>query len=570
MIKKLTRLVAVFISVSFSALTAQTIQISGVVRNAVTNLPVAGVLVKLPRYDSIPGHPKVPGLDTLTAITNAQGAFTIKNGVPVLLLNSRHGTLPNGASILGNRVVLGIETPQQVSLQLMSLSGKVLYSFEKKFESGKQVIPLPNIGSGLTIYKLKVGKNSYTLKSVGSGIMDRQIAFGEAVVIGSEDPIAQHKVAATVVTRGTLYAAHSNYIANTSFIDSLIKSNIEIKLMPTDIPPEFPKPDLKPPVTTKPVKVFILLGQSNMIGYGQIDPDTLHGTLSNYVRKQKKYPYTLDDAGNWAVRNDVWAVNLLAGVRQGRLTVGFGNGTSRIGVEYQFGQVMGYSLDEEVLIIKASMGNRSISWDILPPGSQRFDYNGRTYAGYGDSTPSWPIGASQRVIDSLKVQWYAGLQYDEFIRSVKGVLSNLPKYFPEYKNQGYEVSGFVWWQGDKDASGEPQASRYEFNLVNLIHALRKEFQAPAAKVVVGTYVKGGWNQSVTNLEVVNGQLAVSGERGKYPEFVGNVMTVDGRDFYRDKSISPSGQDYHENWNAETYILLGDAMGKAMASLLKKP
>ena len=143
------------------------------------------------------------------------------------------------------------------------------------------------------------------------------------------------------------------------------------------------------------------------------------------------------------------------------------------------------------------------------------------------------------------------------------------EYFPEYKNQGYEIAGFVWWQGDKDAGGEPHASRYEFNLVNLIHALRQEFNAPAAKFVAGTYIKNGWNLGSSSLAVVNGQLAVSGERGKYPEFVGNVLTVEGRDFYRDKSISPSTQDYHENWNAETYILLGDAMGKAMANLLKK-
>jgi len=33
-----------------------------------------------------------------------------------------------------------------------------------------------------------------------------------------------------------------------------------------------------------------------------------------------------------------------------------------------------------------------------------------------------------------------------------------------YKDQGYEVAGFVWWQGHKDQNAG-HASRYEFNLV---------------------------------------------------------------------------------------------------------
>ena len=567
MFQKSSRIAAVLIFVSFSVLTAQTIRISGVVRNAVTNQALPGVVVKLPSYDSVPGRLKHLGLDTLRAVTDARGVFTFTNSTPVLQEAFRSAVFQNTPLVSGNRLLLCLQTPEQVSLRMMSLCGKVLYSFKGQLQPGAQAIPLPDKGSGVLLYQLKIGNRDHTLACVKAGSGGTRLMHRNTVIAGLGQVSA--RAVAAEAARGTLYAAHPDYLATTSFIDNLIVSNVEIKLLPTSIPAVFPGPDSRPPVTTTPLKVFILLGQSNMIGYGQIDPDTLHGTLSYYVRKQNKYPWTVDSTGKWAVRNDVWATNLLAGVRNGRLTVGFGNGTTRIGVEYQFGQVMGYYYDEEVLVIKSSMGNRSLSWDILPPGSQRFDYNGRTYAGYGDSTPSWPIGASQHVIDSLKVNWYAGLQYDAFVKSVHTVLDNIPKYFTDYQNQGYEVTGFVWWQGDKDAGGEPQASRYEFNLVNLIKALRQEFNAPNAKFVAGTYVKNGWNLTNTALEVVNGQLAVSGERGKYPDFAGNVMTVEGRDYYRDQSISPKNQDYHENWNAETYMLLGDAMGKAMACLLRK-
>ena len=37
-----------------------------------------------------------------------------------------------------------------------------------------------------------------------------------------------------------------------------------------NIPAQLPDPDTKPPVINKPVKVYILAGQSNMVGIGQV------------------------------------------------------------------------------------------------------------------------------------------------------------------------------------------------------------------------------------------------------------------------------------------------------------
>ena len=73
--------------------------------------------------------------------------------------------------------------------------------------------------------------------------------------------------------------------------------------------------------------------------------------------------------------------------------------------------------------------------------------------------------------------------------------------------------------------------------------------------------------SGNTLTVANAQLAVSGGKGKYPEFTDNVTTVDTRDFWREANISPREQGFHYNQNAETYMLVGESLGKAMTKLL---
>jgi len=42
-----------------------------------------------------------------------------------------------------------------------------------------------------------------------------------------------------------------------------------------------------------------------------------------------------------------------------------------------------------------------------------------------------------------------------------------------------------------------------------------------------------------------------------------------RDFWRSAEESPGNQGYHCNRNAETYMLVGDALGRGMIKLLEK-
>ncbi|MFW6169436.1 MAG: sialate O-acetylesterase [Planctomycetota bacterium] len=326
-----------------------------------------------------------------------------------------------------------------------------------------------------------------------------------------------------------------------------------------EIPDQLADPDGKPADQSKPVQVFILMGQSNMLGFGRVGPEDQQGTLMYLTKTKGKYPHLIDDEGNWTARNDVHYVQTTVGNRQHPLTVK----GRHIGVELQLGHIMGYIHDEPVLILKACIGNRSLGWDLLPPGSKQFQYQGRTYAGYQETPSSWVEGEPKK-----EVNWYAGKQYDTDTTNAKEVLKNLSKYYPDYQGQGYEVAGFVWWQGHKDQN-PAHASRYEQNLVRLIKTLRKEFEAPEAKFVLATIAFGGWDLKGPGLTIANAQLAVSGDKGKYPEFAHNVKTVEARDYWREKDVSPTGAGYHYNHNAETYMEVGNALGWAMAELLKE-
>ena len=254
-----------------------------------------------------------------------------------------------------------------------------------------------------------------------------------------------------------------------------------------ETPAQLARPDGKPANLTKPVKVFILMGQSNMVGMGDLNPADKPGTLTTLTKTEKRYPFLLDDAGQWTVRQDVYYYD--ARVKKGSPLSATSNNGNSIGPEVGFGYVMGQILDEPVLILKSCIGNRSLGWDLLPPGSERFEAGvterggqivTKVFAGYKDSPDSWVKGTEPQPI-----AWYAGKQYDDDMSNAKAALADLVKIYPDYKGQGYEIAGFVWWQGNKDQNAV-HAARYEQNLARLIPSLRKDYDAPNAKFVLAT------------------------------------------------------------------------------------
>jgi alpha-galactosidase len=286
-----------------------------------------------------------------------------------------------------------------------------------------------------------------------------------------------------------------------------------------------------------PVKVFILAGQSNMEGQGAIQADPKKnegkGSLEYLVKTPAtadRFKHLVDKGGKWVVRDDVWIWYL---GRKGGLTVGYGAREDRIGPELQFGHVLGDSFENQVLLIKLAWGGKSLGKDFRPPSSG------------GEVGP----------------------YYTEIVKQVKDVLGNLKTHFPDYDGRGYELAGFGWHQGWNDRINQAFNDEYEKNLANFIRDIRKDLGAKDLPFVIAeTGMSGREEINPRALSLMRAQAAVA----DYPEFKGNVAFVGTRDFYRPKEVSPSGQAYHWNSNAETYFLIGNGMGEAMKKLCGKP
>lgn len=328
-----------------------------------------------------------------------------------------------------------------------------------------------------------------------------------------------------------------------------------------------PKPDDKPADLSKPVKVFLIMGQSNAVGLGHITGDKPE-SLTSAVKTEKLYPFLIDDAGNWTERKDVRSVQVMVGKGGGMqlshnefLTVK-GN---TMGVEYGVGHPLGNAISEPVMILKSCIGNRSLGWDLLPPGTKGYDFTSKdksgkevtyTYAGYKESPMKWVKGT-----EPVKIEWYAGKQWDDDIANAKKVLSELGTYYPGATK--YEVAGIFWWQGEKDCGDEAHSAHYEENLVTLIKALRKEFNAPKAPFVMATLGEATKGMAGNTGKVLEAMMNVDGKSGKYPEFKGNVATV----YTHDMARGGSGNG-HYNHDSRVYMDVGLAMGQAMLDLMK--
>ena len=320
-----------------------------------------------------------------------------------------------------------------------------------------------------------------------------------------------------------------------------------------------------------PVKVFIMLGENNMVGEGHVRGD-VEGTLDHTVFEKQRFTHLIDkDTHEWENRTDVRHV----AVSSSEFTIhrnewlGMKHGRHHIGPELQFGYIMGELSDSPVLLVKASAHSKSLGVDLLPPGSERFEHDGYMYAGYGDRQFRWLKGTEP--VPVTIENWYAGRQYDIVVNNTKKILSDIGFYYP--KGNDFEIAGFVLWQGESDLRQPALVSRYEQNLVRLIRKLREDFDAENAKFAIASIGIDGMNMHGDALKVLKAQLAV-GDGVTYPEFSSNVRTVDIRSSWRQPFSRPFRDDnaLNQNYaayghNAELVMEVSNALGWTMANLL---
>ncbi len=303
-----------------------------------------------------------------------------------------------------------------------------------------------------------------------------------------------------------------------------------------------------------PVQVFILAGQSNMEGAGQIkaNPNRNEGKGSlEYLVKNpdtaKRFAHLVDASGRWRTRDDVWVVFL---DRRGPLTVGFGASQATIGPELGFGWVVGDALDEPVLLVKCAWGGKSLAVDFRPPSAGKPPYS------LGEKADA-AIAQNPEII---------GKYYRETLALTKQALANIKQLVPGSDGR-YVLAGFGWHQGWNDRINDKFNAEYESNMAHFIRDMRKDLGAPGLPFVIAeTGMSGPEEKHPRALALMKAQAAVA----QREEFKGNVAFVSTRQFWRPADQSPSAQGYHWNSNAETYYLIGEAMGRAMLELMKRP
>ena len=297
---------------------------------------------------------------------------------------------------------------------------------------------------------------------------------------------------------------------------------------------------LSPTSFAKPLKVFILAGQSNMQGHANtstfdyIGKDPLTAPILTAMRDAEGKPRACEK---------VWISSLGCGGNQysdmlektGKLTAGFGASVSEIGPEFTFGIYSEKTLKEPVLIIKTSWGGRSLHTDFRPPSAGQY----KLPKAVQDVWDKYPQGAHGVPKLEDRKKWQedkdaaSGVFYRAMIEHVRKVTKDIKRVYPEYDEKaGFELAGFVWFQGFNDLvdggtyPGPDQPGKYdEYSrlLAHFIRDVRKDLSAPKLPFVIGVLgVDGDKN--------VNFRKAMAAP-ADMPEFKGNVVAVDTAPFW---------------------------------------
>ena len=296
----------------------------------------------------------------------------------------------------------------------------------------------------------------------------------------------------------------------------------------------------------KPLKVFILAGQSNMEGHARVETfdyigdDPATAPLLKMMRGAD---------GKATVCEGAWISYFTGsgdknGEGFGKLTAGYGSRSKpdqdggKIGPEFTFGLTMDAALAEPVLIIKTAWGGKSLHTDFRPPSAGAYvlnDYQKKLY--YGPPGHGIPKDMDQWLAEKKKD---TGHYYRLMVEHVKKVLADPKRVVPGYDAaQGYELAGFVWLQGWNDmvdghtypAHGKPgQFDLYSELLAHFVRDVRRDVGAPKMPFVIGVMGVGGPDANAETQEFRKAMAAPAA----LPEFAGNVSAVQTAPFWSEE------------------------------------
>lgn len=284
---------------------------------------------------------------------------------------------------------------------------------------------------------------------------------------------------------------------------------------------------------TKPLKVFILAGQSNMEGHAKVET---FGYIGDDPKTAPLLSKMIDGDGKPRVADNAWISYFTGrgdenGEGFGKLTSGYGSRNNpaadggKIGPEFTFGLAMDEAFDEPVLIIKTAWGGKSLFYDFRSPSSGVYEMS------------------EADIEKNRNTPERCGHYYRLMLGHVQHVLKDIKRVYPDYKEeQGYELAGFIWFQGFNDMvnrdvypilPNSSEANRFEnysLWLANFIRDVRKDLDVPGMPFLIGVMGVDGNDDAKLN----DGNRAfrkAMAAPASYPEFADNVAAIFTGEFW---------------------------------------
>ena len=286
----------------------------------------------------------------------------------------------------------------------------------------------------------------------------------------------------------------------------------------------------------KPLKIYLLVGQSNMQGHAA------ERTLAHLGMDPKTVPLlkAIQNAdGSAKVHDQVWISSIdtseESGVKEGKLTVGYGAGgrEPKIGPELTFGITMQKQVGEPILIIKTSWGGKSLNTDFRSPSAGQYQFN-------QGQIENFKKRGQDLAEERRKRAERTGVYYRLMLEHTHKVLDNIKRVYPAYNAKAsYELAGMVWFQGWNDmvdsgtypTRGQPGSyDAYSKNLAHFIRDVRRDLKAPKLPFVIGVMGAGGpiakYSPDQMRYAGIHGEFRKAmAAPTKLPEFKGNVTAV---------------------------------------------
>lgn len=308
-------------------------------------------------------------------------------------------------------------------------------------------------------------------------------------------------------------------------------------------------------------------------------------------------------------------------VRDGKLGVGYGADPIKIGTEYGFGLRIAEKVDGPILLIKTSWGGKSLMYDFRPPSAADFKTT-KAYTEakakaednqkrYEEAVKNFPEAEKKYALDlaaykekmktadeqtkkKLKeprkpklprkpnpfAMDNAGYFWREMVAHINEVLADPGKHHPDYDaGAGYEIAGFVWFQGFNDQFNPEYWGNYTENMRMFINDIREEVKSPKMPFVIGVLGTPMTKEKVDENEVSKAQRKAA----QFPEFAGNVRAVESYTqyshfsnevfqkgwpaHYHEWNTVGSDRPYHYLGSGAFFVRLGNSFAENMAELM---